>query len=52
MGDSGGGRKIERLEVPWEEPLVDDADDGIVEPDSAVGGALDIHVEGGGRKEN
>jgi hypothetical protein len=30
--------------VPGEEALVDDADDGVVEPDGAVGGTLDIHV--------
>jgi hypothetical protein len=36
--------------VPGEEALVDDPDDGVVEPDGAMGGALDVHV--GGEKKN
>ena len=49
VGDVGGGGEIEKLEVPREEALVNDADDGVVEPDGVMGGALDIHV-GRGKK--
>ena len=50
VGNVSGGGEIEELEVPGEEALVDDPDDGVVEPDGAMGGALDVHV--GGEKKN
>lgn len=43
MGDFGGGVEVEELKVPGEEPLVDDADTVVGEPDGAVGSALNIH---------
>ena len=43
MGDVGGGGKVEDLEVPGEEALVDDLDEVVGEPDGAAGGAVDVH---------